>query len=133
MYYEKHVFVCENVRAEGERESCGPKGAKDLRALLKQKVKEQLPGRRIRINASGCLDRCEEGPTQVVYPQAKWFCLKNEADIDRFINEYLALEDLDPHGPAGVGPADSDQLADIRLSDIHPVDRHRQRREQEGG
>jgi (2Fe-2S) ferredoxin len=27
----------------------------------------------VRINQAGCLDRCEEGPVVVVYPQGTWY------------------------------------------------------------
>lgn len=36
-FYTKHVFVCENVRAEGERVSCGRSGSIQLLASLKKK------------------------------------------------------------------------------------------------
>ena len=38
-YYERHVFFCCNQR-DGERESCNPKGASDLRDYAKKRVKE---------------------------------------------------------------------------------------------
>jgi NADH:ubiquinone oxidoreductase subunit E len=28
---------------------------------------------KVRINKAGCLDRCEEGPVVVVYPQGTWY------------------------------------------------------------
>jgi (2Fe-2S) ferredoxin len=33
----------------------------------------------VRVQKSGCLDKCESGPTCVVYPQGEWFCLTEEA------------------------------------------------------
>ena len=88
-YYEKHIFVCENIREEGKRVSCGRAGSKKLKDYLKLKTKELCPDKNIRINMSGCLDRCEEGPVIVSYPEGIWFSLKNENDIDLFVKEYI--------------------------------------------
>lgn len=88
-FYEKHIFVCENIREEGKRVSCGRANSKKIKDYLKLKTKELCPDKNIRINVSGCMDRCEEGPITVSYPEGDWFCLKNEADVDTFVNEYL--------------------------------------------
>jgi (2Fe-2S) ferredoxin len=43
-------------------------GSDALRDYMKARAKELgLPG--IRINSAGCLDRCELGPTMVIYPE----------------------------------------------------------------
>jgi (2Fe-2S) ferredoxin len=88
-YYEKHIFVCENIREEGKRVSCGRAGSKKIKDYLKLKIKELCPDKNIRINMSGCLDRCEEGPVMVSYPEGVWFSLKNEAEVDLFVKEYI--------------------------------------------
>lgn len=91
MFYEKHVFVCENKRdVSAPRPSCGYRDSAKLRALLKDLAKEHCPGRRIRVNMSGCLDRCEEGPVTVCYPEGRWFRLTSEEEVRRFVLEYLA-------------------------------------------
>jgi len=90
MFYEKHVFVCENKRdILAPRPSCGHKDSAKLRTLLKDMAKELCPNRRIRINMSGCLDRCELGPVVVSYPEGKWFRLTSEEDVQLFVREYL--------------------------------------------
>ncbi|MCB1157451.1 MAG: (2Fe-2S) ferredoxin domain-containing protein [Leptospiraceae bacterium] len=88
-YYEKHIFVCENVREDGKRVSCGSQASAEIRAYLKEQTKKKAPGRKIRINASGCLDRCELGPLLVSYPEGRWFRLKTREDVDRFIESYI--------------------------------------------
>src|SRR3546814_5593722 len=70
-YYQHHVFFCCNRRPPGERTCCADKGADRVRDYAKQRVKAlglSGPGK-VRINQSGCLDRCEEGPCVVVYPE----------------------------------------------------------------
>jgi len=38
---------------------------------------------------SGCLDRCEEGPVAVVYPEAVWYTYIDESDLDEIIERHL--------------------------------------------
>ena len=40
---------------------------------------------KIRVNQSGCLDRCEEGPVCVVYPEGTWYTYVDEMDVDEII------------------------------------------------
>ena len=61
-YYERHLFFCINER-DGERECCAGKNAVAMRDYAKSQAKVRGihgPGQ-VRINQSGCLDRCEEG------------------------------------------------------------------------
>lgn len=91
-YYQHHVFVCENVRPdEHPRGCCKAKGATALRDYLKQRVKElKLNGKgKIRINSSGCLDRCELGPVLVVYPEECWYYAETKDDIDEILQSHL--------------------------------------------
>ena len=44
---------------------------------------------RVRINASGCLDRCELGPAMVVYPEGVWYKYESEADVDEILESHL--------------------------------------------
>jgi (2Fe-2S) ferredoxin len=90
-YYERHVFFCCNQRDGGERPSCNGKGASEMRDYAKQLVKQSGlagPGK-VRINQSGCLDRCEEGPCIVVYPEAVWYSYVDRSDIDEIVEEHL--------------------------------------------
>jgi len=44
---------------------------------------------RVRINKAGCLDRCEEGPVIVVYPEEVWYTYVDRQDIDEIIDRHL--------------------------------------------
>jgi (2Fe-2S) ferredoxin len=95
-FYEKHIFVCENIReGENARVSCGKHNAKKIREYLKQKIKEVAPNRKIRVNMSGCLDRCEQGPVQISYPEGEWFSLRSENDVDFFVKSYIQENSLE--------------------------------------
>jgi (2Fe-2S) ferredoxin len=89
-YFARHVFFCCNQRDDG-RASCGDRDANALRDYCKSRVKKlglAGPGR-VRINQAGCLDRCEEGPVAVVYPEAVWYRYRDRADVDAIIDEHL--------------------------------------------
>ena len=43
----------------------------------------------MRINQAGCLDRCEEGPVLVVYPQGTWYTYVDKEDIDDIIDTHI--------------------------------------------
>lgn len=60
-------------------------------AYAKDRVKKlglSGPGK-VRVNKSGCLDRCELGPVAVVYPEATWYTYIDERDIDDIVDSHL--------------------------------------------
>jgi (2Fe-2S) ferredoxin len=89
-YYERHVFFCCNQRQQGEA-CCNNHGAQQMRDYAKQRIKAlKLDGSgKIRVNVAGCLDRCNEGPVMVVYPEAVWYTYVDREDIDEIISEHL--------------------------------------------
>jgi (2Fe-2S) ferredoxin len=62
-----------------------------MREYAKKKVKELglAGGGNVRVNQAGCLDRCEEGPVCVVYPEGTWYTYVDETDIDEIIESHL--------------------------------------------
>lgn len=89
LYYSCHVFCCTNVRPEGHpRGSCARKNSVALRDYMKEKAKA-LGLKGIRINAAGCLDRCELGPAMIVYPDGIWYRFMNENDVDEILNVHV--------------------------------------------
>jgi len=88
-HYRLHVFCCVNRREEGHpRGCCADKGSLGLRDYMKARAKE-LGLTKVRINQSGCLDRCELGPTVVVYPEGVWYRLRTRADVDAVLERHL--------------------------------------------
>jgi len=89
LYYRAHVFVCCNRRPEGHRRgSCAVKGSETLRDYMKARAKELgLTG--VRVNSAGCLDRCEFGPTLVIYPEGIWYSPKTREDVDEILEAHL--------------------------------------------
>ncbi len=100
-YYRMHVFCCTNERPEKHpRGSCARGGLNPddevlsgvkLRDYMKARAKELgLNGSGgVRINASGCLDRCELGPVMVIYPEGTWYRVGSFADVDAVLTEHV--------------------------------------------
>jgi len=88
-YYRVHVFCCTNERPENHpRGSCARLGSAKLRNYMKARAKELgLSG--VRINSAGCLDRCEVGPTVVVYPEGIWYKVETFGDVDAILTEHV--------------------------------------------
>ena len=94
-YYKHHVFFCMNVREpDEERPSCGKNSADKMWWYAKKRIQELgLNGKgKVRINKAGCMDRCEDGPVLVVYPEGIWYSYKTEEDIEEIIQEHLQGE-----------------------------------------
>ncbi len=88
-FYSKHIFFCTNERKPGHpRGCCAEKNALKIRAYMKAKIKE-FGIKNIRINTSGCLDRCELGPTIVIYPDNIWYNYSSIVDIDEIIQDHI--------------------------------------------
>ncbi len=91
--FKHHVFFCTNQRDPGIV-CCGARGADELRNYAKDRIKalglnEGGPDKKIRINSSGCLDRCDNGPVMVVYPEGTWYTYIDKEDIDEIIDSHL--------------------------------------------
>ena len=89
-YYKHHVFFCLNQREPPEA-CCANHDSEGMRAYAKARIKALgLSGEgKVRINTAGCLDRCEEGPVIVVYPEETWYTYVDKADIDEIIDEHI--------------------------------------------
>lgn len=88
--YERHVFVCENLRDPSDaRGCCAAKGSKAIRERLKVLAKNAGLKGRVRINGAGCLDQCEHGVTIVVYPEAVWYGGVKDSDVEEIFRSHV--------------------------------------------
>ena len=88
-YYEAHVFCCTNRRVAGHpRGCCAEKGSEALRDYMKNKARA-LGLKKVRVNNSGCLDRCELGPSVVIYPEGVWYSVSTREEIDEVLQTHL--------------------------------------------
>ncbi len=89
-YYERHIFFCLNERKNGEAccaQQQAQQGFDRCKALVKQ-AGLSGPGQ-VRVNKSGCLDRCAGGPVAVVYPEGVWYSYVDQSDIEEIFESHL--------------------------------------------
>ena len=82
--YEKHIFVCTFgpwCKRDGDTEAI-------VKRLKRGVAAAGLTGK-VRINKAGCLDRCDNGPVMVVYPEAIWYTYVDKDDVEEIIQEHL--------------------------------------------
>jgi len=89
-YYQRHVFFCTNMRQSGKK-CCAQGRAENMREHAKARLKKLgVHGKDMsRINTSGCLGRCKEGPIIVIYPDNVWYTYHSIEDIDEIIDSHL--------------------------------------------
>lgn len=90
MSFKHHLFFCLNKRNNGEN-CCDQHNAFALFEYAKNRVKElglNGPGK-IRVNKAGCLDRCNDGPVMVIYPEGIWYTFIDTEDIEEIIQSHL--------------------------------------------
>lgn len=87
--YTHHIFVCTNRRPDDAAKGCcASKGSEELHTYMKLRANE-LGIKNIRINKSGCLDACEQGPTVVIYPEASWHTIRSKEDVDQLLGSIM--------------------------------------------
>jgi len=89
-YYKRHVFFCCNQREPLEA-CCNDHGALEMQAYAKQRIKSlRMDDKgKVRINKAGCLDRCNEGPILVVYPDAIRYTYVDKHDVEEIIDSHV--------------------------------------------
>jgi len=93
LFYNRHIFICTNTRAEGHpRGSCSARAA-DAGGVEKCAGicarRHGIGCRKYSVQRSGCLDRCEYGPNMVIYPEGVWYRYENTHDIDEIVETHL--------------------------------------------
>lgn len=87
--YQKQIFVCCNEKADGT--GCKPKGGEELRAKLKEKLKEhpEMIGK-ARVNKCGCMDFCNDGIAVQIQPGNELFLNVTVDDAEKIWEEFAA-------------------------------------------
>lgn len=87
--YLKHLYVCVN-RREGGRACCAARDGEEVRARLKEYVKQSGLKGKVRVSGSGCMDLCEKGANVMVYPDYRWYHHVRPEDVEGIIQAELA-------------------------------------------
>lgn len=81
--YQKHVFVCTSGK------TCAADNSEDVLKALREEIAELGLKKTIRINKTGCLDQCGNGPMIVVYPEGVWYAHVRPADCHEIVQSHL--------------------------------------------
>jgi (2Fe-2S) ferredoxin len=81
--FEKHVFVCTAGK------TCPTQGSEAVWQALRDEVKAAGLLNSIRINKSGCLAQCGNGPMVVCYPEGVWYGGVAVEDAPEIVREHL--------------------------------------------
>lgn len=87
--YEKHIFICTNQRAEGQRVCCGETHGLALTAAFKEAIKEKKLHVKMRAQKASCFDICEFGPNVIVYPEGVYYGKVTLEDVNEIVEEHL--------------------------------------------
>ena len=88
-FYETHVFCCMNQREPGHpRSCCADRGGVELKEYMKARAKE-LGIKKMRVNQSGCMERCELGAAMVIYPEGIWYTYSTKEDVDEILDRHI--------------------------------------------
>ena len=78
---EKVIYVCQGS-------TCKRRGSKELRKLLKAKIKENKL-KNVEVIKTGCTDRCKCGPIFCVQPRNLWFYEVDENKVKEIFNKHI--------------------------------------------
>jgi len=84
--YKKHVFVCTTGK------TCPLEGSEPICEELRRQIAELGLKKQIRINKTGCLDQCGNGPMIVVYPEGIWYAHVKLDDCTEIVQSHLLAD-----------------------------------------
>lgn len=89
-YYKHHLFFCTNQRADGSA-CCEDHDAMRVRNYAKARSKALglVGAGDVRVNTAGCLNRCDQGPVLVIYPEGVWYTYVDEEDVDEIFERHI--------------------------------------------
>jgi (2Fe-2S) ferredoxin len=87
--FDKHIFICTNQRAAGEKQSCGEAHGMALVAAFKKSIKDKNLNIKVRAQRAGCLDVCIYGPTLVVYPEGIFYVGVELKDVEEIVESHI--------------------------------------------
>lgn len=81
--YKRHVFICTSGK------TCPLEGADAILDVMRGEIAARGLKKEIRINKTGCLDQCGNGPMAVVYPEGVWYAHLKPEDCLEIIDQHL--------------------------------------------
>ena len=86
--YDCHLFVCSNTRENRpDNPGCGAKGGGELKAALKQAIRDRGWKGKVRVSTTGCMGLCAAGPNVLLHPQATLYSGVTQQDLPEILEE----------------------------------------------
>jgi (2Fe-2S) ferredoxin len=85
--YKAHIFICTKCQYKDDKTLLCSDTAKNFRKSVKDLARQKFDKGSVRINASGCLDKCEEGIAAVIYPKGEWLTNLRVGDEEKLIQK----------------------------------------------
>ena len=81
-----HLFVCASFRTNGTPQgACHKKNSTSLLQYLETELSDR-DMTDVTVSSTGCLNRCEQGPVMIVYPENHWYGKVDEEKIDAVLD-----------------------------------------------
>ncbi len=88
--YAKHIFICNNQRAEGApRICCGEETGNEIAAKFKRLIAEKRLKTTVRAQRASCFDWCEQGPIISIYPEGTIYGNVSIKDVELIFNQHI--------------------------------------------
>jgi (2Fe-2S) ferredoxin len=79
---DHHILICSSAKLNGEpKGTCQKKSATDLCSYIQSEIYERGLDN-LMVTFTGCMNRCDDGPIMIVYPENLWYGLLNDEKID---------------------------------------------------
>lgn len=82
-----HILMCQGS-------SCSEHDSRDVFEAMRKSVKKEGLDERVRITGTGCMLRCSQSPTVVVYPEGVWYQNMTPDAAKRLVKEHLIQGNL---------------------------------------
>lgn len=88
MRYDKHIFICNNQKAEGKA-CCGEARGMELVNKFREVLKSKGLQGKVRAQRTGCIDACSNGPALVIYPEGTYYGNVSLKDVERIVEQHV--------------------------------------------
>lgn len=87
--HDIYIFICGNKRTTGV--CCGSYEHDNDFDNLKEKLQQYKPllNHRVKLNKTGCLGRCANGPNLVIFPDNIWHKYQTYDELEKIVTDLI--------------------------------------------
>lgn len=87
--YKKHIFICTNDKENGKKCCTADFGLQLINSFRENSKELEISNKDIRIQRSGCLGVCSNGPALVVYPEGVFYGKVTLDDVKEITESHI--------------------------------------------